>query len=124
MGNSSSSRRRRQQRADAEITAERNTNNNSNNAANYEAKEDDTTMETIPSAPPLSSMLDDESLPQQPAMIRLASHTAALENKVCCVCSDTVEVGLGHLRLGCRCLLHDDCFVHYVRSKSKFDWIN
>ena len=22
----------------------------------------------------------------------------------------------------CRCLLHDDCFVHYVRSKSKFDW--
>ena len=48
---------------------------------------------------------------------------AAEENKVCCVCSDSVEVGLGHLRLGCRCLLHDDCFVHYVRSKSKFDWI-
>ena len=111
MGNSSSSRRRRQQRADE-----------------YRKSEDDLSSHIIPSAPPMMGTMTDDNndtelnLPP-PCMIRLASHNAAEENKVCCVCSDSVEVGLGHLRLGCRCLLHDDCFVHYVRSKSKFDWI-
>ena len=120
MGNSTSSRRRRQHRSDAESAARRTSTAGAGTGADFTSYTL-TTTPSIPSAPPLGSMTDDMNLPL-PSMIRLASHPASLENKVCCVCSDTVEVGLGHLRLGCRCLLHDDCFVHYVRSKSKFDW--
>jgi hypothetical protein len=123
MGNSSSSRQRRCQRAD-EILDTNPGNRNSNSNSNSDTTGPPMSAGVVSGVNAGSEFDDDlQDLLPPPTMIRLASHTAALENKVCCVCSDTVEVGLGHLRLGCRCLLHDDCFVHYVRSKSKFDWI-
>ena len=66
--------------------------------------------------------IEDDNLPPLPNMIRLASHNAAKEKKCCCICNELVLHGRGHLRLGCKCLCHENCFIDYIRSKSRSDW--
>jgi hypothetical protein len=66
--------------------------------------------------------IEEDSLPPLPLMIRLASHNAEMEKMQCCICDELVLHGVGHLRLGCRCLCHESCFVSYIRSKSRADW--
>mmetsp|Transcript_4392 Transcript_4392/g.8155 ORF Transcript_4392/g.8155 Transcript_4392/m.8155 type:complete len:1152 (-) Transcript_4392:2470-5925(-) len=66
--------------------------------------------------------IEEDSLPPLPLMIRLASHNAEKEKMSCCICDELVLHGVGHLRLGCRCLCHETCFVAYIRSKSRDDW--
>ena len=68
--------------------------------------------------------IEEDSLPPLPLMIRLASHNAEKQKVACCICDDLVLHGVGHLRLGCRCLCHETCFVEYIRSKSRTDWGN
>lgn len=50
-------------------------------------------------------------------VLRQASTNAALENIQCGFCDEDIKAELGHLRLGCRCLVHYGCIVSYVRSK-------
>ena len=51
--------------------------------------------------------IEEDSLLPLPVMIRLASHNAEKQKMSCCICDELVLHGVGHLRLGCRCLCHE-----------------
>lgn len=59
----------------------------------------------------------DELPSNLPEMIRQASDTVD-RSHLECFCTDRIESKPGNLRLKCNCLVHYDCLVSYIRSKT------